>query len=133
MQFGRALWSVVSTIHHADPHLGPVHLSKIDIADGFYRLSVNDVNVANLGVVVPTAPGKPQVIGFPLVLPMGWMQSPPLFTDATETVADLANQALQHSTQSCPHRMGVLSESVAPPPLGAPPALTPPSADPIPH
>jgi hypothetical protein len=133
MQFGRALWRVLSTIHHADPRLGPVYLSKIDIADGFYRLGVNDVDVAKLGVVVPTEPGDPQVIGFPLVLPMGWMQSPPLFTAATETVTDLANQALQHSTQSGPHRLDVLSESVAPPPLGAPPALAPPSADPIPH
>jgi hypothetical protein len=133
MQFGRALWRVLSTIHHTDPRLGPVYLSKINIADGFYRLGVNDVDVAKLGVVVPTDPGKPQVIGFSLVLPMGWMQSPPIFTAAAETVAELANQALQHSTQSCPHRLDVLSESVAPPPLGAPPALTPPSADPIPH
>jgi hypothetical protein len=29
------------------------------------------------------------------LLPKGWMQSPPLFTAATETVADLANQQLQ--------------------------------------
>jgi hypothetical protein len=98
MQFGRALWRVLSTIHHANPRLGPVYLSKIDIADGFYRLSVNDIDVAKLDVVVPNEPGEPQVIGFPLVLPMGWMQSPPLFTAATETVADLANQSLQNST-----------------------------------
>jgi hypothetical protein len=133
MQFGRALWRVLSTVHHADPHLGPVYLSKIDLADGFYRLSVNDVDVAKLGVAVPTEPGEPKVIGFPLVLPMGWMQSPPIFTAATETVADLANQDLQNSTQSCPHLLDVLSDSVASPPLGAPPALAPPSADPIPH
>jgi hypothetical protein len=133
MQFGRALWRVLSTIHHAGPRFGPVYLSKIDIADGFYRIGVNDVDVAKLGVVVPTEPGEPKVIGFPLVLPMGWIQSPPLFTAATETVADLANQALQHSTQSCPHRLDVLSESVAPPSIGALPALTSPSADPVPH
>jgi hypothetical protein len=133
MQFGRALWRVLSAIHHADPRVGPVYLSKIDIADGFYRIGVNDVDVAKLGIVVPTKPGEPQVIGFPLVLPMGWMQSPPLFTAATETVADIANQALQHSAQSCPYRLDVLSESVAPPPLGGPPALTSPTADPVPH
>jgi hypothetical protein len=132
MQFGRALWRVLSTIHHADPRLGPVYLSKIDIADGFYRISVNDGDVAKLGVVVPTEPGEAYVIGFPLVLPMGWMQSPPLFTAATETVADLANQALQHSAHSYPHRLDVLSESEPPPTLGAPPALTSSTADPVP-
>jgi hypothetical protein len=119
MQFDRALWRVLSTIHHTDPRRGPVYLSKIDIADGFYRISVNDGDVAKLGVVVPTEPGEPQVIGFPLVLPMGWMQSPPLFTAATEIVADLANQALQHSAHSCPHRLDVLSES-EPPRLSGP-------------
>jgi hypothetical protein len=35
-QFGRALWCILSTVHHADPRLGPIFLSKIDIADGFY-------------------------------------------------------------------------------------------------
>jgi hypothetical protein len=133
MQFGSALWRVLSTVHHADPRLGPVYLTKIDIADGFYIIGVNDVDVAKLGVVVSTEPGEPQLIGFPLVLPIGWMQSPPLFTAGTETVADLANQALQHLAHSFPHRLDFLSESIPPPPLGPPPALTSLTADPVPH
>jgi hypothetical protein len=36
IQFGRALQRVLTTIVHADPRYGPVYLSKIDIADGFY-------------------------------------------------------------------------------------------------
>jgi hypothetical protein len=123
MQFGRALWRVLSTIHHADPRLAPVYLSKIDIADGFYRIGMNDLDVAKLGVVVSTEPGESQVIGFPLVLPMGWMQSPPLLTAATETVTDLANQALQHSARSCSHRLDVLSESAPPPASRGPSGL----------
>jgi hypothetical protein len=38
MQFGPALQHVFSTIVHADRQYGPVYMSKIDIADGFYRV-----------------------------------------------------------------------------------------------
>jgi hypothetical protein len=111
MQFGRVLWRIISTVHQDDPRLGPVFLSKIDIADGFYRIGVNTNDVPKLGAVVPTLPGQPKIIGFPLVLPMGWMQSPPFFTSATETVADLENQELQASAPAQPHRSDIVSES----------------------
>jgi hypothetical protein len=48
---------------------------------------------------------------------MGWKQSPPFFTAATETVADLANDKLQSRQASMPHRLDVLSETpIAPEP-----------------
>jgi hypothetical protein len=120
MQFGRALWRILTTIHKADPWLGPVFLSKVDIADGFYRIQVNANDVPTLEVVVPTEPGQPQLIRFPLVLPMGWMQSPPLFNAAMETVADLTNQALLDSAPEGPHRLDVVSESDGPVPALSP-------------
>jgi hypothetical protein len=120
MQFVRALWRILSTLHHANPRLGPVFLSKIDIADGCYRIWVNANGVPRLRVVVPTFPGQPKIIGSPLVIPMGWMESPPLFTAATETVADLANQDLQALAPTGPHRLDAVSES-----QGDVPALVP--------
>jgi hypothetical protein len=94
MQFGRALQRILRTIARADPRLGPVYLSKIDIADGFYRIGIRVQDIPKLGVLFPARDGEEQLIGFPLRLPMGWSQSPPIFTAATETVADLANQHL---------------------------------------
>ena len=38
MQFGRALERTLQKIRHADPHHGPVCLSKVDLADGFINL-----------------------------------------------------------------------------------------------
>jgi hypothetical protein len=35
MQFGRALQQVLTALVHADPRYGPVHMAKIDVADGF--------------------------------------------------------------------------------------------------
>ena len=104
MQFGRALQRIMSKIVHADQRFGPVYMAKIDIADGFYR------------VWLVTTYGYPQVRrgtayiartasagGFPLALPMGWVESPPYFTTFTETACDLANMELhaRNSTRAC--------------------------------
>jgi hypothetical protein len=74
---------------------GPVYLLKIDISDGFYRIDLNPDNIPHLGMAFPTCDGTEPLVAFPLVLPMGWKNSPPAFTTTTETIADLANEALQ--------------------------------------
>jgi hypothetical protein len=98
MQFGRALQRVLTLIVHADPRYGPVHLAKIDIADGFYRVWLQVTDVPKLGVALPTKLGSTPLIAFPLALPMGWVESPPYFTALTETACDLANQALMQAS-----------------------------------
>jgi hypothetical protein len=95
MQFGRALHRVLRRIVEADGRYGPVYLAKIDIADGFYRVWLQYRDIPKLGVVLPTSPGQPPLIAFPLTLPMGWVESPPYFTVLTETVCDLANASLR--------------------------------------
>jgi hypothetical protein len=113
IQVGRALWCILQQISDADTRLGPVHLSKIDIADGFYHIWIKAEDVPKLGIMFPSN-GEP-LVGFPLVLPMGWMQSQPIFTAATETVADLANQRLRDQLAYGPHRLDAISET--PPPI----------------
>lgn len=111
MQFGRALQRVLAKIVHADPRYGPVHLSKIDIADGFYRVWLQWADIPKLGVALPTSAGRPMLVAFPLLaLPMGWVESPPYFTSLTETACDLANMSLctsEHNTleHSTVHRL----------------------------
>jgi hypothetical protein len=91
MQFGKAFQRVLSTIVHADPRFGPVHLSKIDLADDFYRVWVQASDVLKLGVALPTSADNVQLVAFPLALPMGWIESPPYFTVLTETACDRAH------------------------------------------
>ena len=95
MQFGRAFQRLLSHIVHANPRYGPVHMAKIDIADGFYRVWIQVDDVPKLGVVLPIAPGHTPLVAFPLALPMGWVESPPYFTILTETACDLANHMLK--------------------------------------
>jgi hypothetical protein len=111
MQFGRALLHILQKIDRSEPRLGPVYLSKIDILDGFYRIAIRSEDIPKLAVMFPTAPGAEQLVGLPLVLPMGWKQSPPLFTAATENVADLANSNLESRQASLPHLLDAISNT----------------------
>ena len=76
----------------ADPKHGPVYILKADVADGFYRLHLNINGIQKLAVVFPSPDGVHHYIALPLVLPMGWTSSPPVFSAVTETIADLANR-----------------------------------------
>ena len=112
MQFGHALDRILREILLADPSLGPVHLIKLDISDGFYRIAVNIDDIPKLGVIFPTPPGAEPLIAFPLVLPMGWTNSPPIFSTATETIADLANMRLRRIACPLPHHLDELAQSI---------------------
>jgi hypothetical protein len=93
MQFGRPLWRILRHIRSANPHHGPIYLSKIDIADSFYRIWVRTSDVPKLGILFPAALGEEYLVGFPLALSMGWTESPKILTAATENVADMTNTA----------------------------------------
>ena len=94
MQFGKALNRILQRIQAANPRYGPVYMSKIDVADAFYRINLNPADSIQMGVLFPTKKGERKLIGFPLVLPMGWVESPPVFCAGTKTIADLANSTL---------------------------------------
>jgi hypothetical protein len=91
--------------------MGPVYLSKIDIPDGFYRIAIRPKYEPKLATMFPTEKGEEQWVGFYLVLSMGWNQSAPLFTVATDIVAYLVNKKLHLKQSSSPHRLDMVSET----------------------
>ena len=103
MQFGQALDRILRHILLADPTLGPVYINKLDISDGFYRIWLRLQDIPKLGVVFPHKHGEEPLVAFPLVLPMGWKNSPPAFSAATETVADIANRRMSNLIKN-PHK-----------------------------
>ena len=114
MQFGRALERVLRKVATADTAQGPLYLLKIDLSDGFYRVRLRAQDAPMLGVAFPVAPGEPLLTAIPLVLPMGWTESPPYFCTTTETIVDLAN-LYSHSTWDPPsHPLEVPSATAAP-------------------
>jgi hypothetical protein len=116
MQFGRSLERILWEILFANPAYGPVQMIKLDISDGFYRIGLNIDDIPKLGVVFPTLPGDKPLITFPLVLPMGWTNSPPIFSTATETIADIANARLSLGWVPPSHPLDELAASVSAPP-----------------
>jgi hypothetical protein len=112
MQFGHALDRLLREILLADPKLGPVYLLKLDISDGFYRVNLNINDIPKLGVAFPSRPGQEPLVAFPLVLPMGWAASPPCFSAATETSADLANFDLQNNIVAPLHPLDDLAATM---------------------
>ena len=117
MQFGRALARILEKIHTAPPQHGPVYLHKLDVADGFYQVRLEASGIPALGVALPPLPGGEPLVAFPLVLPMGWTESPPYFCCLTETVTDLANKALRAHWDPPRHPFELLSST--------PPQLSP--------
>lgn len=102
MQFGRALDRVLHQIHTAPPHRGPVFLDKVNFPDGFYRVHLH-ADISKMAVAFPTLPGEPRLLAFPLVLPMGWTESPLHFCAVTKTVVDLANVYAYSNWDPPPH------------------------------
>ena len=96
MQFGHALDRFLRELLLADPRQGPTFMIKLDIADGFYRIALSPNDIPKLGVVFPSASSAPKLVALPLVLPMGWKNSPPIFSAATETIADIANNNINN-------------------------------------
>jgi hypothetical protein len=117
MQFGKALERFIWSIVHADPRFGPVQMIKVDLADGFYRVWIKATDVIKLGVSFPVLNGEEPLIAFPIVLPMGWTNSPPWFSGATETIADVANERIAKWRNPPNHRLEAYAST---PPAPAP-------------
>jgi hypothetical protein len=79
MRFGQTLRRIIAQIVGANPKFGPVHLSKYDLADGYYRIPLNPTHAMQLACLLPTVSGEEPLVAIPLVLPMGWTESAPYF------------------------------------------------------
>ena len=117
MQFGRAFERFVTTLHQADERRGPTFMMKLDLADAFMRVGLQLSTIPTLGALLPRHPKEPPLIAFPLVLPMGWIDSPPFFCAVSETIADRTNDLIRE--QSLPDRPHRLQEAAATQPARA--------------
>ena len=129
MRFGQAFQRLIEDIVNADPRFGPVHLCKIDISDGFYRIWLRLNDIPKLGVAFPTEVNGEPLVAFPLVLPMGWVSSPPYFCAATETVADVSNERIMQGVRPRPHCLDRVADSRPDLPTGS----ASPASPPVPH
>ena len=79
----------------ADPRLGTVCLSKLDLAEVYMRLWVRMEDVPSVTFLTRKKnPNDQQLVGFHLSLPMGYVNSAPYFCMDTDTVGALVNEAI---------------------------------------
>ena len=110
MQFGGALYRLLYKIHHADPRYGKICVAKFDVKDGYYRMMVRPEHTQALTVILPQYEGEEPLVAIPLVLTMGWINSPPSFCAMSETACDIANDRL-YRRYAPPHRLEHLAET----------------------
>ena len=122
MQYGRALDRLVREFVISNPALGPVHVLKSDVSDGFYPIDLRRTDAPKLGLDFTSEVKNKELVAIPLTLIMGWKNLPPIFCMAMETMTDLENAALQCNTPALPRRLDAIVESIV---RKEPPTLQP--------
>jgi hypothetical protein len=82
-----------------------IHFSKMDLADGYWRMIVAPEARWNFAYVMPSAPGQPTRLVIPRALQMGWNESPAYFCATTETVRDVAQTWIDTKVRKPRHPM----------------------------
>jgi hypothetical protein len=60
----------------------------------------------NFAYVLPQEDGKPIMLVVPTSLQMGWVESPPYFCAATETLRDISTEYCETAV-NCPHTINL--------------------------
>ena len=95
MRFRGALQRILKQVLAADPRLGPVYLSKVDLADAYMRFWVRMEDVQSVAfLILKKNTSNIQLVVFHILLPIGYIDSAPYFCMATDTVTDLANKTI---------------------------------------
>ena len=76
---------------------------KLDISDGFWRLTVRPQDSFNFAYVLPQMEGEPVRIVVPSAVQMGWVESPSLFYTVTETARDITQHLVDANVVLPPH------------------------------
>jgi hypothetical protein len=88
-QLGHALSRIIHAFAEAEED-DKIFMAKWDIKDGFWRMDCEEGEEYNFAYVLPQEDGKLVTLVMPTSLQMGWVESPPYFCAATETVRDIA-------------------------------------------
>jgi hypothetical protein len=75
-----------------------IHFSKLDLADGYWRMIVEQEARWNFAYVMPGEPGTEIQVVIPSALQMGWNESPAYFCATTKTVRDISQAWIDAKT-----------------------------------
>ena len=104
-QMGEALPRLIAALAKAPENGGDVVFSKLDIKDGYWRMSVQPGAEWNFAYVLPALQGEDpedKLLAIPSALQMGWAESPAFFFAASETARDVAADRCEEPLGSLP-------------------------------
>ena len=78
-------------------------IAKWDIIDGFWHLNCALGEEYNFAYILPQAEGEKLRMVVPTSLQMGWIESPPHFSAASETARDLAQKYVETPVGTFPN------------------------------
>eukprot|EP00957_Ditylum_brightwellii_P072196 5488302-Ditylum_brightwellii.AAC.1 len=93
---GKALPHIFKHIEEAHRD-SQIYFSKIDLADGYWRILVPDEHRWNFCYIMLDPPGHPVRVVVPPTLQMGWLQSAAFFCKATGTAKIIMDDLVQHN------------------------------------
>ena len=99
---GVVLFEMFEYMAAAPPNVD-ILLSKVDLSDGFWRMTVHAHDCYNFCYILPQPPSESTRVVIPSALQMGWQESPAYFCTATETGRDLINWMIEEDFQLSPH------------------------------
>ncbi len=101
-QISKCLSRVIHAFAEADDG-AKIFMAKWDIKDGFWRMDCAAGEEWNFAYVLPQEDGKPITLLVPTSLQMGWVESPPYFCAAMETLHDIATEYIKTTISLLPH------------------------------
>ena len=123
MCFGGALLLILKQVLTADPRLGTLYLSKVDLADTYMRLWARMEDVQSVAFLIPKkTPRDTHLVGFHLSIPMGYIDNAPYYCMAMETLTNIANEAIFQREHAGEHTLHLESKYRAANDAGAPEA-----------
>ena len=104
VSYGRLWWKTLHMALFSCPDMIPVMVSTVSTST--WRA------YQNLGWLLHCTRCQASLT-FLLVLPMGWKNSPPVFSTATETLTDLANQGIHYPMEPKAHQLNDQAEAAS--------------------
>ncbi len=101
-QIGKCLSRIIHAFAEMDEN-AKVFMAKWDIKDSFWRMDCAKGEEWNFAYVLPKLERAPKQLVIPTSLQMGWVESPPYFCAATETVRNIAMVYINTPVVSLPH------------------------------
>ena len=93
VQLGQVIRRIIHLMAEYRHHGHPFKFAKLDVKDGFWRMSVDDVDAWNFCYVLPSLKERTLLDDIKIVVPnslqMGWCESPPFFCSGSETARDI--------------------------------------------